>query len=117
MLALIRMQALRQRMKWIKFDQQKGSNQKRPPEKRLVIVAIQGTELCPEGLALGYIRYAAGDRQCPEFITPGILQRDFQGQSREIIAWCDCLGDDFESCNWRRKYMNKEQREEIMTHE
>jgi hypothetical protein len=37
--------------------------------------------------SVGYLRYAAGDRQSPHFVTPGV--------NGSVIAWCDCLPSDF----------------------
>lgn len=76
-------------MKWYKFDKAKGSRQKRPPERKYVVVKLESTDPCslPEGLAVGYRKNAAGDKQCPYFVIPGI--------GGEVIAWCDCLPDDF----------------------
>jgi len=75
-------------MKWYDFDNEKGSRQKRPPEKKyvLVMLANRGPGL-PCALAVGYMRNAAGDKQRPYFKVPGI--------GGEVVAWCNCLPDDF----------------------
>ena len=33
--------------------------------------------------AVGYLKNAAGDKQCPYFVVPGIGGR--------VLRWCDCL--------------------------
>jgi hypothetical protein len=47
------------------------------------------------GVAVGYMKFAAGDRDCPYFVIPG-------GRTGfRVTHWCDCLGDDFTAPNWR----------------
>lgn len=95
-------------MKWYPFDADRGSRQKRPPLKKWVVVLLEpkppevvdfvGLELkkgvppliasTPAPLALGYRKDAAGDKQCPYFVIPGI--------GGTVTAWCDCLPEDFE---------------------
>ena len=74
---------------WHLFDQSKGSRQLRPPVSKYVVVKLRSTEpgCLPDGLAVGYRKNAAGDKQCPYFVIPGI--------GGEVLAWCDCLPDDF----------------------
>jgi hypothetical protein len=57
-----------------------------PAERKTVLVWVKDQHLpyC------GYIRYAAGDRDCPYFVV-------YHGNERigaEVIAWRDCLPDD-----------------------
>lgn len=77
-------------MKWYSFDRAKGSRQKRPPERKLVLVQLESTqpEMFPVGIAVGYLRNAAGDKQSPYFVVPGL-------HTGKEIAWCDCLPDGF----------------------
>lgn len=76
-------------MKWYKFDASKGSAQKRPPIKKYVVVRLMSTHrTLSDGLAVGYRKDAAGDPQSPYFVVPGI--------GGCVIAWCDCLPDDFQ---------------------
>ena len=84
-------------LRWYDFDPSKGSRQKRPPEYKLVLVRtiagdykhIEGeirfvlNEGLPPGLAVGYRKNAAGDKQSPYFVVPGI--------GGNVSAWCDCL--------------------------
>jgi hypothetical protein len=72
------------KLKWYKFDQKKGSRQKRPPERKWVLVFLPSREPgTPESIAVGYMKNAAGDKQCPYFVTPGL--------GGNPVAWCDCL--------------------------
>lgn len=79
--------------KWYSFDKTKGSRQKRPKEKKWVIVlrerVVYGTGPgdFPEILAVGYMKNLAGDKQAPYFVVPGL--------GGEVYAWCDCIPDDF----------------------
>ena len=86
-------------LKWYPFDPTKGSRQKRPPERKLVLVRTQQGDFSynhdkslmiftpeegsPPGLAVGYLKNSAGDKQSPFFVIPGI--------GGDVTAWCDCL--------------------------
>lgn len=75
--------------KWYPFDPLKGSYQKRPPLRKHVLVKRLSTqEGIPESIAVGYMKNATGDKQCPQFIVPGL--------GGIIVAWNDCLPDDYE---------------------
>jgi hypothetical protein len=80
-------------MKWYKFDRSKGSRQKRPPVRKLVLVRLapMGDDAAtyPHGIAVGYMKNAAGDKQCPYFVVPGL-------HTGKEVAWCDCLPEGFE---------------------
>ena len=76
--------------KWVKFDQTKGSKQKRPPLKKYVMVICESLEEgSPNSVVLGYRKDAAGNKQSPYFVTPGVNRG-------AVLAWCDCLPDGFE---------------------
>ena len=76
-------------MKWYPFDKAKGSRQKRPPEKRYVLVRLERTARGnPEAIAIGYRKNSAGDKQCPYFVIPGL--------GGDVVGWCDCLPEDVE---------------------
>lgn len=50
--------------KWYPFNSLKGSRQKRPPERKHVLVKLSTNSSCtPEGVAVGYMKNAAGDKQ------------------------------------------------------
>ena len=77
-------------VKWYAFDSAKGSRQKRPPERKLVLVRMASADpgSLPEGIAVGYRKNAAGDKQSPYFVVPGL-------HTGTVLAWCDCLPDGF----------------------
>lgn len=81
-------------MKWIDFDQKKWANQKLPTaEKHLLVqVAAKPDDGLPPAVAVGYLRFAAGDENSPVFTIPGI--------GGEVVAWCDCLPDSFAAPLW-----------------
>lgn len=71
---------------WVDFDKTQADEQPLPPERRDVLVLLQSTGLgLPKGVAVGYLRFAAGCKDSPYFVVPGI--------GGEVDAWCDCLGD------------------------
>ena len=73
---------------WHKFDREKGSAQARPPLRRYVLVRFDAkNESESPVVAVGYRKDAAGDKQCPYFVTPGI--------GGIPTHWNDCLPEDF----------------------
>ena len=77
-------------MKWYRFLKSRGSRQKRPPVKKYVLVKLERREHnLPHPIALGYMKNAAGDKQSPYFVVPGL--------GGEVIAWCDCLPDELDN--------------------
>lgn len=65
-----------------------------PQKHRMVLVATDKFESSAPAVNVGYMKYAAGDLDCPYFVCPG-AQRGFKP-----LYWSDCLGDDFMSPNW-----------------
>ncbi len=82
-------------MKWFEFEQEKLAAQKLPPARKYVLVQIAAKvdEGLPPAVAVGYLRFAAGDKNSPVFTIPGV--------GGTVVAWCDCLGDDFKAPLWR----------------
>lgn len=74
--------------KWYDFDPARGYRQKRPPEHKPVLLrfAPKESEGLPIGVAVGYLRYGAGQKDSPFFVIP-----QFGGQPYQ---WCDCLDFD-----------------------
>lgn len=72
---------------WIAFDETLYSRQPLPPERRYVLVRVEpvyeGGAVQPMVVAVGYLRYAAGDHDSPFFVVPSVRGRR--------VAWCDCL--------------------------
>jgi hypothetical protein len=63
----------------------------------MVLVAtdkFEETATAP-AINVGYMKYAAGDKNSPYFICPG-AQSGFKP-----LYWSDCLGDDFAPPNWK----------------
>ena len=44
-------------------------------------------------VAVGYLRFAGGDKLCPYFVTPGV--------GGESVYWSDCLDDNFNAPLWK----------------
>lgn len=66
-----------------------------PDPYRMVLVATDKFETSAPAVNVGYMKYAAGDLECPYFVCPG-------AQSRfKPLYWSDCLGDDFRTPNWQ----------------
>jgi hypothetical protein len=82
-------------MNWIDYEQEKWHNQPLPPARRYVLcqIAAKPEEGLPPAVAVGYMRFAAGDPHSPVFTIPGV--------GGTVVAWCDCLGDDFHSPLWK----------------
>jgi len=78
------------KLNWIPFDQQKWAAQPLPEEYKRVLLAFPRDAFEPgsaAATAVGYLRYAAGDKNSPNFITPGV--------GGIPSHWCDCLPDNF----------------------
>lgn len=76
-------------MKFEEFDKSKGSKQKLPKERKLVIVRMEVNMVgFPDGFGVGYLRYAAGDKNSPYFVVQGI-------HTGNEVGWCDCLPEGF----------------------
>jgi hypothetical protein len=91
------------KMEWTRFFPELGSKQKLPPEKRYVLVMLPGYE--EAGVAssclVGWLKFAAGDKNCPYFVTPSAwVNSPHYLQPKPAYAWCDCLGDDFHAPLW-----------------
>ena len=80
-------------MKWYPFDCTKGYRQKRPPEGKHVLVQCAAKdEYSAPAVAVGYRKNAAGCKDSPYFVIPGV--------GGDVVAWCDCLPDDFYAPFW-----------------
>lgn len=84
-------------MKWFSFKPLTPQNrQKLPPEKKYVLVRLKNPdENQPNPICVGYLKYHAGVKSEPYFVTTGCAFRDLVGDDR-VLQWCDCLPDDFE---------------------
>lgn len=92
--------------RWHPFDEAKGYRQKRPPEKRYVLLAFDydgppgspGNWEKPAHCAVGYLKYSSGRKGSPFFVTPKV--------GGIPTHWCDCLGDNFWMPHWAGKQRN-----------
>lgn len=71
-----------------------------PPERRYVLVQLGPDTNYPYGnlppsVVVGYLKYSAGDKNCPYFVLPGVIHK-----GRYVTHYCDCLGDDFQAPLW-----------------
>ena len=78
-------------MNWIKFPE---PMRMMPAERRYVLVQTEGypDQGVHSSVAVGYLRYLSNGE--PYFVVPGV-------DSGQVIAWCDCLGDDFYAPLWK----------------
>lgn len=80
-------------MNWIDFEQGKGGQQELPPKLRKILCQVDAREeiglQLPPTVAVGYLKYRDDDPELPQFIVPGV--------GGPVVAWCDCLGDNFTS--------------------
>lgn len=84
-------------------------SKKLPKEKRLVLVQLSENRekgMRPSVVA-GYLKYAAGDRSCPYFVTIGCLQHS-EKDLCVVTHWNDCLGDNFKAPLWENTFNKKE---------
>ena len=74
---------------WVPYERERWHHQPLPKERRwvLLLLAAQPEKGWPQGVAAGYMKFGAGEKDSPYFIIPGI--------GGKVIAWCDCLPDDF----------------------
>lgn len=81
---------------WVKFDPEKYGNQKLPKERKLVFVhgflTKEKSESVTPFLAVGYLRFAAGDRNSPFFVVPAI--------GGEVKYWLDYIPQNINPPLW-----------------
>jgi len=67
-----------------------------PPERKYVLVRVKNLDKGkPNPICVGYLRYHAGVKSEPFFVTPGCTINSPRGDGR-VLQWCDCLPRDFE---------------------
>lgn len=84
-------------MKWYDFTPNKGANkQKLPKENKYVLVRKKNLDECfPDPVVVGYLKYHAGVKQEPYFVTPGATLKKSPIGDDSTVQWCDCLPEDF----------------------
>jgi hypothetical protein len=79
-------------MDWVAYNRELWHKQPLPKERKYVLVKVAERDdnfmRLPVTLAVGYLKYAAGDRYSPVFIVPGV--------GGPVVAWSDSLPADFE---------------------
>lgn len=77
-------------MKW------NNVSDKLPKERRFVLWQFAGNidRGKPPSVVVGYLRYAAGDKDSPQVIVPGCHPGTLP------MYWADCLGKDFKPPLW-----------------
>lgn len=90
-------------MNWIPFARENGQSQLLPPQRRCVLLMLpeRKEDGMPPAVAVGYLKFAAGDKTCPYFVVPGV--------GGKPTHWCDCLGDDFEVPLWAWRFPNRKE--------
>ncbi len=72
-----------------------------PPANKYVLVRLMHPSiLIPDPVVVGYLKYHAGVKSEPYFVTPGCSiytaeENALLGDGK-VVQWCDCLPDDFE---------------------
>ncbi len=97
-------------MKWIPFDESKGSSQELPPVYKPVLVYTESRDSgSPRALVVGYRKNGAGDPESPYFVNPG--------HGCKVLAWSDCLPPSEKYREVRDAFTNYwREAEEAMTH-
>jgi len=85
-------------MTWVPFDP-KGPL---PRERRDVLVKLDTGINETGAVVVGYLRYAAGDKESPYFVCGGVPMHVENGERRQWVVthWSDCLGDGFWAPGW-----------------
>lgn len=83
-------------LKWHNFKAFTPRNrQKLPPFRKYVLVRVKNLdENFPDPVCVGYLKFHAGDKSAPFFVTPGCTINSPIGDE-STVQWCDCLPDGF----------------------
>lgn len=88
---------------WIEFNP-KGPL---PPERKVVLVQLSKVSGFGVGaVCVGYLRYAAGDKDSPFFVTPGVkrtndyFEPEIPREEMQVTHWADVFGNDFKCPGW-----------------
>lgn len=91
--------------KWHTFDACLGNKQKLPSEKKYVLVRCILSE-DDDGIVVGILKYAAGDKSAPYFVTFGFNQG-------KVIAWCDCLDEELIHNGYNLKFLEEKTKQKV----
>lgn len=102
-------------MKWITFNQDKWDKQELPPEKKFVLIQVEGDEVgTAPSVAVGYLKYGGGCKDSPFFVVPGLIRTEIithrlteekvlQTTGFVVHSWCDCLDvENFTAPLWNK---------------
>ena len=88
---------------WVAFDPRGPL----PPNRKYVLIQFSKISCYGVGpVAVGYLRYAGGDRDSPSFVVPGVKRTndyhepDVPREEMIVTHWADIVGDDFECPGW-----------------
>ena len=88
---------------WVTFDPRGPL----PRERKYVLIQLSKISCYGVGpVAVGYLRYAGGDRDSPFFVVPGVKRTndyhepDVPREEMIVTHWADIFGDDFECPGW-----------------
>ena len=72
------------------------TTQELPDERKLCLCMIKGEESLgmPPSVAVGYLRYAAGEKSCPFWVVPGF------GRKFIVVGYADILPYDLNPPLW-----------------
>jgi hypothetical protein len=93
---------------WYEFRPEKFGCQKLPKERKRVLLQLSGNEkhgVAP-AVVVGYLKYAAGDKQSPVFVHPGAgstYSENGHYIGVRVTHWADCLGKEFAAPLWKDK--------------
>ena len=74
---------------WAPFNQELYAAQPLPPLRKDVLVFLTPREHGrSHGIAVGYLKFGAGDKDSPYFVVPGLW-------TGAVLAWKDCLPPEF----------------------
>lgn len=83
-------------VKWYNFKPYTpGNRQKLPAVKKYVLVRVKNTGSYPDPIVVGYLKYHAGVKSEPYFVTPGCNLENMVIGDENVIQWCDCLPENF----------------------
>ena len=82
-------------MQWHEYKQDRWAQQPLPPKGKYVLVQVAARKEkgLPPAVAVGYMRFAAGDKDSPFFVIPGV--------GGPVVAWCNCLPESFSAPLWK----------------
>lgn len=76
-------------MQWNEFNPSKGRYQKLPKPKQWVLVQLNNMQQgSPNPVVAGYIKFAAGDKDSPYFVTPGAIGIQTPVGAERVLRWC-----------------------------